>query len=89
MTVPAPIHTVTCQVCRTEVYAADDPPTDGQALLTGFADASCPRGGVGCPNTTTAVQQAAEERPPELRRLIRAARARLPRTRRLPVPALT
>lgn len=49
------VYTVTCAVCRAQVYASDTTPApDPRALLTAFADVGCPRGGVGCPNTTAA-----------------------------------
>lgn len=68
----------------------DLPFTDGQELLTAFADSSCPVGGTaaGCPNTTEAQAVTAEEQPRQLRQLIRAAQARLPRSRSLLLPAL-
>lgn len=63
---------------------------DGQELLTAFADESCPAGGAagGCPNVTTAVEEREEQRPARLQQLIRAAQARLPRSRSLLLPAL-
>lgn len=67
----------------------DLPFTDGDAMLTAFADASCPiGGGADCPSTTVAVTERQEERPDRLRQLIKAAQARLPRSRSLLLPAL-
>lgn len=68
----------------------DLPFTDGQDLLTDFADSACPVGGTaaGCPNTTEARAITAEEQPRQLRQLIKAAQARLPRSRSLLLPAL-
>lgn len=81
-------YRVACLGCETTVYEGDAPPDDAQGLLTGFADTQCPRGGVDCPNTTTAVEEREEQRPSRLRQLIKAAQARLPRSRSLLLPAL-
>ena len=63
---------------------------DGQRLLTDFANASCPVGGEanGCPNTTPAVEERAEQQPARLRQVVKAAQARLPRSKSLALPAL-
>lgn len=89
--VSAPLYSVQCQRCLTIVSRGNEPPGDAQAMLTAFAEADCPIGGTiaGCPNTAEAVETTREERPAELRRLIRAARARLPRIARRVLPALT
>lgn len=56
-------YQVRCWTCGTQVYSGDTAPADGQVLLTQFADASCPQGGIGCPHTTTARQAAAAADP--------------------------
>lgn len=82
-----PIMNVTCRTCGTEVWRGGHmsitdtepqgvPFTDGQVLLTGFADVSCPQGGVGCPHTTTALAAAADDQP-VTRRELRELRARV------------
>ena len=75
-----PIASVTCRTCQAEVWrggqmSADGttvvgmPAADGQELLTTFADSSCPRGGVGCPNTTAGRQTARDDQPATAREL--------------------
>lgn len=98
---PDPLVNLTCQVCRTTVWTGGEldeqgqiaglPFEDGQELLGPFADQSCPIGGTanGCPSTTEARENAAEERPNRLRQLIKAIRDRAPRGVRLQLPALT
>ncbi len=55
---------------RTEGGQVTDLPfADGAAVLTDFADTSCPRGGVGCPNTTAGRQAAQDDRPVTAREL--------------------
>lgn len=96
-------YTVRCGTCRATVYVSDtEPPADPQALLAEFADASCPRGGVGCPSTTEARDETTERTPARLlARLreawtqiqvwaerLRALEARQPRTVLVAVPAL-
>lgn len=63
----APLCSVSCRTCGTVVWEGgvlretpegtviDLPFTDGQTVLTEFADEQCPQGGVGCPNTTEAL----------------------------------
>jgi hypothetical protein len=52
-------YSVTCRTCAKNVYEADDPPADGQTLLTAFADSvpgtTCPSGVATCPHKTVAV----------------------------------
>jgi len=78
--VDEPIAFVTCRTCQAEVWrggqmSADGtavvgmPVADGQELLTAFADTSCPRGGVGCPNTTAGRQTARDDQPATAREL--------------------
>lgn len=67
------------------------PFTDGQALLTAFAEASCPLGvppPAECPNTPAALEERDEQRPARLRQLVKAIRDRAPRSTRFPLPAL-
>lgn len=48
-------YVLRCGSCRAQVYTSDTvPPDDQDGRLRRFADQSCPRLGVGCPNTTTA-----------------------------------
>lgn len=63
---------VNCYTCQRTVWQGgrteggqviDLPFTDGQELLTTFADTSCPLGGVGCPNTTAGRLAARELQP--------------------------
>jgi len=74
------IARVTCRTCDVVAWrggqmSADGtavvgmPFADGQELLTTFADSSCPRGGVGCPNTTAGRQEAQDNRPATAREL--------------------
>lgn len=82
-------YTVTCWECKSQVYASDTaPPDDAQALLTAFADSRCPKNGLECPNTTTAVTERDEQRPARLRHWVRTIRERAPRTRRMMLPDL-
>jgi hypothetical protein len=60
--VTSPIGTqcaVTCQVCAVKVWQGDIPPSDGQVLLTAYAESkqgtACPSGRVDCPNKTAAI----------------------------------
>ena len=75
-----PVATVACRTCgavawRGGTMSATDtavqgvPFTDGQPLLTDFADTSCPRGGVGCLNTTAGRLAAQDDRPATAREL--------------------
>ncbi len=41
---------VWCRTCREVVYQDENPPADGQALLTGYADKSCNE--AECPHKT-------------------------------------
>lgn len=78
------VFTLRCNSCQAVVYSSDQgPPADRMAELVRFADTQCPRGGTlgGCPNTSTAVAEQSEIRPPALR-------DRAPRTRRVVLPAL-
>ena len=98
--VPDPLVNVTCQVCRHTLWEGGEldeqgqitglPFTDGQELLSPFAESSCPIGGTaaGCPNTIVALTNAAEERPNRLRQLIQAIRNRASRGERVPIPVL-
>lgn len=54
---------VNCYTCAYQVWRGGDPPpfTDGQEVLTAYADASCPR--VDCPHTTAARDAATKRRP--------------------------
>jgi hypothetical protein len=88
MTTPAPPFRIACHVCQTEIDTSTEAPGDAQDRLRVFADASCPRGGVGCPNTTTALETQEEERPARLRQLVTMIRARAPRSARVALPAL-
>ena len=67
-----------CHTCGRTVWrggrteggqVTDLPVTDGQGMLTDFADTSCPQGGVGCPNTTAGRQEAQDNRPVTAREL--------------------
>lgn len=99
------LYTLRCDSCQVVVYMSDDkPPDDRQALLIGFADTQCPRGGTsgGCPNTSEARAEAAAQRPARLLARLREWRAeavqmaadlrvleaRQPRTAVVPIPAL-
>lgn len=52
-------YAVTCQTCAVQVWQGDIPPTDGQVLLTAFADsvpgAACPSKVANCPNKSAAI----------------------------------
>jgi hypothetical protein len=48
---------VSCQTCGAGVWQGNDPPADGQPLLTEYADLECRR--ADCPHRT-ATRQAAE-----------------------------
>ncbi len=61
-----------CYTCGTVVWSGGRveggqvvglPFTNGQTVLADFADQSCPRGGVGCPNTTAGRQAARDVLP--------------------------
>lgn len=74
----APVASFSCRTCGTVVWSGgrvEDgqvvglPSGDGQTVLTEFADQSCPRGGVGCPNTTAGRQAAQDDRPVTAREL--------------------
>ena len=69
---------VNCYTCQRTVWrggrteggqVTDLPGADGQELLTAFADSACPRGGVGCPNTTAGRQAARDDQPATAREL--------------------
>lgn len=49
---PAPAHAVTCYTCTVKVWEGDDPPADGQAILTTWANKNCKR--KDCRSTTQA-----------------------------------
>lgn len=77
--------------CGTQLYEGDDPPpTPARQMLRQFADTQCPIGGTanGCPNTAAAQDDADDARPDRLRQVIKAAQARLSRSRSLVLPAL-
>lgn len=96
----APVASVVCPgPCGRVIYEGGTvqdgevvglPFEDGQALLTTFADSSCPVGGEanGCPNTTPAIEERKEQQPARMRQVIKGAQARLPRSRSLTLPAL-
>lgn len=87
---PEPQFRIACHACRTELDSGDTPPANAQAVLTAFADASCPRGGgLDCPNATATREELEEQRPGRLRQLVAAIRVRAPRAARLVLPALT
>lgn len=52
---PAPAHAVTCYTCHQKVWEGDDPPADGQKILTKWADKNCKRSD--CKSTTAAVKR--------------------------------
>lgn len=57
---------VTCYTCSTQVWQGAEPvETDGQALLTAYADSTpgpaCPSGRIGCPHKAAAIALALEE----------------------------
>lgn len=80
---------LTCTSCGAQPPPDLQRPGDTpQGILTRLADALCPRGGAGCPHTSSAVTERDQLRPRKLKVLIDAARDRLPRTRRLVLPAL-
>lgn len=85
----SPQFRIACHACRTELAESSTPPADAQAVLTAFADASCPRGGgLDCPNATTTRDELEEQRPGRLRQLVAIIRARAPRAARVALPAV-
>jgi len=52
-------YSVTCRTCAKNVYEGDESPTDGQVLLTQYAEStsgtSCPSGVSNCPHKSAAV----------------------------------
>ncbi len=50
-----------CYTCQVVVWQGDNPPADGQAELTRYAEASCQV--AGCPNKTAALAASALLRP--------------------------
>lgn len=68
-------YSVACwDVCGELVYDSDDPPDDGQVLLTAWADTHCQR--ANCPNTTAARAEAELDQP-ATRRELQALTARI------------
>lgn len=55
-TVTGPDYAVTCYTCLTKVWEGNDPPADGQVVLTAHADKTCRR--EECPHRTTAIEAA-------------------------------
>lgn len=63
-------YAVTCYTCRTKIWEGDEPPADGQVLLTEYADKTpgteCPSKVADCPHKTAAVAERVQRRPATL-----------------------
>lgn len=83
-------HTI-CLGCNTEVYGGDTPPANPTVLLNSFADAQCPKGGTvnGCPSTSDAMTNQADERPDRLRQALKGLKDARVRGTAVTLPALT
>lgn len=57
---------VICHTCGVNVWQGNDPPADGQVLLTAFADSiprpACPSGRVDCPHKAVEVAKKPKRR---------------------------